>query len=376
MRKSDYYELLGVGRNASKSELKSAYRKKAMEFHPDKNPNNPKAEEKFKQINEAWEVLKDPQKKSAYDQFGHSAFEQGGSGGQGFGGQGFGGADFSDIFGDIFSSHASRGRGGRAGAVSGNDLQYSITITLEDAFKGSETEISITTAKSCNDCSGSGAKSNSDKKTCDNCGGSGVIQMRQGFFAVEQTCNKCMGEGQIIKDPCSSCKGEGRVNGTKNLSANIPAGVDEGTRIRLSGEGEAGRRGAPNGDLYLFVSVKPHNVFSREGNNIYMDLPISITTACLGGKIEVPTIDGGRVEIKIPNGIQTDTKLRIRQRGMSILHSDNRGDMIIRVIVETPTSLSKEQQKLLKQLDETLKESNNPNLNSVFDKIKKFWKNY
>ena len=315
MSKSDYYELLGVGRNASKSELKSAYRKKAMEFHPDKNPNNPKAEEKFKQINEAWEVLKDPQKKSAYDQFGHSAFEQGGSGG--FGGQGFGGADFSDIFGDIFSSHSSRGRGGRAGAVSGNDLQYSITITLEDAFKGSETEISITTAKSCND-----------------------------------------------------------YYGTKNLSANIPAGVDEGTRIRLSGEGEAGRRGAPNGDLYLFVSVKPHNVFSREGNNIYMDLPISITTACLGGKTEVPTIDGGRVEIKIPNGIQTDTKLRIRQRGMSILHSDNRGDMIIRVIVETPTSLSKEQQKLLKQLDETLKESNNPNLNSVFDKIKKFWNNY
>jgi molecular chaperone DnaJ len=373
MSKTDYYELLGVGKNASEKELKSAYRKKAMEFHPDKNPNNPKAEEKFKQINEAWEVLKDPQKKSAYDQFGHSAFEQGGAGGAGgFGGQGFGGADFGDIFGDIFGNRSSRGR---AGPVSGNDLQYTITITLEEAFEGCETEISIATAQSCGDCSGSGAKSNSGKKTCSNCGGSGVTQMRQGFFAVEQTCNQCMGEGQIIKDPCSSCRGEGRVNGTKKLSASIPAGVDEGTRIRLSGEGEAGRRGARNGDLYLFVSIKPHNIFNREGNNIYMDLPISITTACLGGKIEVPTIDGGRVEIKVPNSTQTDTKLRIRGRGMSILRSDNRGDMIIKVIVETPTKLSKEQQNLLKQLDETLKENNNPNSNSVFDKIKKFWNN-
>lgn len=368
MSKTDYYELLGVGRNASEKELKSAYRKKAMEFHPDKNPNNPKAEEKFKQINEAWEVLKDPQKKSAYDQFGHSAFEQGGAGG--FGGQGFGGTDFGDIFGDMFGNRSSRGR---AGPVSGNDLQYTITITLEEAFEGCESEISIATAQSCGDCSGSGAKSNSGKKTCGNCGGSGVTQMRQGFFAVEQTCNQCMGEGQIIKDPCSSCRGEGRVNGTKKLSASIPAGVDEGTRIRLSGEGEAGRRGARNGDLYLFVSIKPHNIFNREGNNIYMDLPISITTACLGGKIEVPTIDGGRVEIKVPNGTQTDTRLRIRGRGMSILHSNNSGDMIIKVIVETPTKLSKEQQNLLNQLDETLKESNNPNSNSVFDKIKKFW---
>ncbi|MGB1360686.1 MAG: molecular chaperone DnaJ [Alphaproteobacteria bacterium] len=380
MSKQDYYETLGVGKNASDAELKSAYRKKAMEFHPDRNADNPDAEEKFKQVNEAWEVLKDPQKKSAYDQYGHSAFENGGGGAGGFGGggfggfggQGFGGADFGDIFSDFFGGG---GRGSR-GPEPGNDLKYSINITLEDAFNGTQTDLSVATAKTCDSCSGSGAEAGSDMTTCGTCNGHGAVRMQQGPFTIEQPCHSCNGEGRVIENPCGSCGGQGRVNGTKNLSANIPAGVDEGTRIRLSGEGEAGMRGAPNGDLYLFVSVQPHEIFNRDGNNIYMDLPIPFTTACLGGTIEVPTIDGGRVEIKVPEETQTDTKFRIRGRGMSILHSDKRGDMIVKVNVETPKNLSKEQKDLLNQFNDTLDDSNNPDSTSVFDKIKSFWNKF
>ena len=378
MSKRDYYETLGVSKNASDSELKSAYRKMAMKYHPDQNQDNPKAEEKFKEVNEAWEVLKDPQKKGAYDQYGHSAFEngQGGGAGGGFGGGfgGFGGGggfgDFNDIFGDFFGG---RSGGGNRGPQPGNDLKYSVNITLEEAFNGTQTDLSIATAKECKPCGGSGAENGSSRTTCGTCGGQGAVRMQQGPFTVEQPCPHCDGEGQIIEKKCSSCSGQGRTNGTKNLSANIPAGVDEGTRIRLSGEGEAGMRGAANGDLYLFVSVAPHDIFNRDGHNITMELPIPLTTACLGGLVEVPTIDGGRVEINIPEGTQTETRFRIRGRGMSILQSDNRGDMYVKVNVETPTKLSKKQKQHLQDLQESLDEQNTPNSSGVIDKIKSFW---
>ncbi len=374
MAKNDYYDTLGVSKGTDTSDIKKAYRKMAMKFHPDQNQDNPQAEEKFKEINEAWEVLQDDQKRSAYDQYGHAAFENGG-GGAGRGnpfGQGFGGADFSDVFGDMFGG----GRGGRRrGPEPGNDLRYGIDITLEEAFSGTETDISISTAINCKPGSGSGATGNSKKSSCSTCGGHCVVRMKQGFFVTEQECPECSGQGEKIENPCSSCRGSGRSNGSKSLSANIPAVVDEGTRIRLSGEGEAGMCGAPNGDLYLFVSVKAHDLFEREGDNILLDMPVSMTKAALGSTVEVPTIDGGRVEIKIPVGTQSGMRFRIRGRGMSILRSGSRGDMFVKVKVETPTNLNKAQKELLQQLDADLGEDNSPNAEGLLSKIKSFWNN-
>ena len=368
MSKKDYYETLGVSKGAETADIKKAYRKKAMKFHPDQNPDNPKAEEQFKEVNEAWEVLQDGQKRSAYDQYGHSAFENGGGRRQG-GGFG-GGADFSDIFSDMFNQGARRQR---HSPEPGNDLRYGIDISLEEAFEGTESDITISTAIGCKPCNGSGATSESRKTTCGTCGGHGVVRMQQGFFSTEQTCPECAGAGEKIENPCTSCRGTGRSNGQKSLSANIPAGVDEGTRIRLTGEGEAGLRGAPNGDLYLFVSVTAHEFFEREGDNILLDMPITMTRAALGGSVEVPTIDGGRVEIKIPEGTQSGTRFRIRGRGMSILRLSTRGDMFVRVKVETPANLDKTQKELLKKLDKGLSEKNTPNSESILGKIRNFW---
>lgn len=368
MTKSDYYDVLGVQRNDDTATIKRAYRKKAMQYHPDQNPNDAQAEEKFKEVNEAWEVLQDDQKRSAYDQYGHSAFEQGGGGGGNpFGQGGFGGAGFEDIFGDFFGGGGgSRSRGPQAG----NDLRYEINISLEDAFHGKDLDISIATAKSCGTCQGQGG---SGRTTCGTCQGHGAIRRQQGFFITEQPCPECQGEGQNIQNPCKDCHGQGRVNGTKNLNAKIPAGVDEGTRIRLNGEGEAGQRGAPNGDLYLFVGIQPHDIFTRDGNHISLEMPICLTTACLGGVLEVPTIDGGRVEITVPEGTQGGTRFRVRGRGMTILRSKNRGDMFVKVRIETPKNLDSEQKDLLRQLQDSLGIKNRPESETILDKIKGFW---
>lgn len=368
MSKQDYYDLLGVNRNADTATIKRAYRKQAMKYHPDQNPNDTRAEEKFKQVNEAWEVLQDDQKRSAYDQYGHSAFEQGGAGGGnpfGQGGNPFG-ADFGDIFSDFFGGGTHR----HAGAQPGSDLQYELNITLEDAFNGKTVDLSIATAKQCRSCKGHGG---TGRRACATCKGQGAIRRQQGFFVTEQTCPDCHGEGQKIQNPCADCRGQGRVNGTKKLSANIPAGVDNGTRIRLSGEGEAGQRGAANGDLYLFINVQSHNILNRDGNNIHMDMPICFTTACLGGKLEIPTIDGGKVEITVPEGTQAGTRFRVRERGMSILRTKRRGDMFVKVQVEVPTNLSKDQKDKVRSFQDTLKGKNRPNSESILGKIKGFW---
>ncbi len=367
MSKQDYYDVLGVDKNADTATIKRAYRKQAMKYHPDQNPDDPTAEAKFKEVNEAWEVLQDDQKRSAYDQYGHAAFEQGGTGGGNpFGQGGFGGADFGDIFGDFFGANNRR----QAGPQAGSDLQYELNISLQDAFHGKTVDLSIATAKKCKSCDGHGG---SGRTACGICGGQGVIRRQQGFFVTEQTCHACRGEGQKIKNACTACRGQGRVNGTKKLSATIPAGVDNGTRIRLSGEGEAGQRGAPSGDLYLFINVKPHDILHRDGNNIHMDMPVCFTTACLGGTVEVPTIDGGRVEITIPEGTQANTRFRIRERGMSILRSKRRGDMFVKVQVEVPTNLNKQQKDHIQAFRDTLKSKNRPDSEGILNKIKNFW---
>ncbi len=367
MSKQDYYDVLGVNKNADTATIKRAYRKQAMKYHPDQNPNNPTAEEKFKLVNEAWEVLQDDQKRSAYDQYGHAAFEQGG-GGNPFGQGGFGGTDFSDIFSDFFGGGNRR----HAGPQPGNDLKYELNVTLKQAFDGKKVDLSIATAKKCKSCKGHGG---AGRTTCGTCRGQGSIRRQQGFFVTEQTCHDCQGEGQKIQNPCKACGGQGRINGEKNLSATIPAGVDNGTRIRLSGEGEAGQRGAPNGDLYLFIHVHPHDIFNRDGNNIHMDMPLCCTTACLGGTLEVPTIDGGRVEITIPEGTQSNTRFRIRERGMSILRTKRRGDMFVKVQVEVPTNLSKTQKQHITAFQKTLKSKNRTHNKGILDKIKSFWDN-
>lgn len=376
MAKKDYYDLLGAEKGASKDELKKAYRKMAMEHHPDKNPGDDKAEAKFKEINEAYDVLKDDQKRAAYDQMGHAAFDgSGGFGGGGGGGNPFGGGaggfDFGDMFEDLFG-----GGGGRRGAPQqqrGSDLRYNMQINLEDAFAGKQETISVTTSAACDTCEGSGAKKGTSPIGCTTCGGAGRVRMQQGFFTVERTCASCSGTGQMIKDPCGTCAGSGRVRKNKKLNVTIPKGVEDGTRIRLSGEGEAGPRGAGAGDLYVFLTVKPHKFFEREGSNLHAEVPIKFTTAALGGSIEVPTLGGGKVKLTIPEGTQSGHQFRLRGKGMPTLHSSFSGDMYVHTKIETPVRLSKEQKELLQKFDGDCKKGSNPQSESFFKKAKDLW---
>lgn len=386
MAKQDYYELLGADRKATQEELKKAYRKLAMQYHPDKNPGDKKAEQKFKEISEAYDVLKDDQKRAAYDRFGHSAFEGGGGGAGGFNAQGFdfSGA-FSDIFDDLFGDFTGgrkRGTGGagaggaRAGAAGGQrgaDLRYNMEITLEEAFKGKQQPFNITTSSACDQCSGSGAEKGSQPENCTACSGRGTVRAQQGFFTIERTCHVCQGTGKIIKNPCKKCAGSGTVRKEKSLSVTIPAGVEEGTRIRLPNEGEAGFRGGPPGDLYIFLTIKPHPFFRREGANIHCDVPITFVTAALGGTVDVPTIEGSKVKVTVPEGTQNEHQFRLRGKGMSVLRSSARGDMYIHARIETPVNLTKKQKELLKEFDKGASPSTNPETAGFFDKMREFW---
>ena len=377
MAKRDYYEVLGVKRGASAEELKKAYRTKAKELHPDRNADNPQAEAQFKEVNEAWDVLKDEQKKAAYDRFGHAAFEGGMGGGPrpgGYGQQGDFASAFSDVFEDLFGDFMGRGGGGggRSRAQRGSDLRYNMRVSLEEAYTGVQKTISVPTSVTCDTCHGSGAEGGAEPVTCPTCNGMGKVRAQQGFFTIERTCPQCNGMGQIIKNPCRTCGGQGRIQKEKQLSVNIPPGVETGTRIRLAGEGEAGLRGGPNGDLYIFIEVKEHALFQRDGVHLFCRVPVSMPTAALGGEIEVPTIDGGKVRVKIPAGAQSGKQMRLRQKGMPALRSSNTGDMVIELAVETPVNLTSRQRELLREF-EKLSEENNPESSSFFGKVKGFW---
>ncbi|MGD1880513.1 MAG: molecular chaperone DnaJ [Kiloniellaceae bacterium] len=370
---TDYYETLGVNRNADAAALKAAYRKLAMQCHPDRNPGDAKAEARFKEINEAYEVLKDDQKRAAYDRFGHEAFTNGGgaSPGQGGGFGGFSAGGFADIFDEMFGDLMG---GRRGGGARGSDLRYNMEITLEDAFHGKTAQIHVPSTASCEDCSGSGAEGGAKPVNCQTCHGNGRVRAQQGFFTIERTCPACHGAGQVIDKPCRSCEGAGRVHKEKSLQVNIPEGVEDGTRIRPSGEGEAGLRGAPPGDLYIFLSVAPHRLFQRDGANIYCRVPLPMTTAALGGAVEVPTISGGRAKITVPAGTQSNQQFRLKGKGMPVLRSKAVGDMYVEVGIETPVNLSKKQKELLKQFDEEGEGRNtSPESSGFFTRVKEFW---
>jgi molecular chaperone DnaJ len=367
---TDYYDLLGVPRGADEQTIKAAYRKMAKECHPDRKGGCKEHEAKFKAINEAYDVLKDPQKRAAYDRFGHAAFQNGMNGGAGpFGGAGGGFDGFSDIFSSIFGEFMDP-RSQRAAAARGSDLRYDLELTLEEAFAGAEKTIAVQALAACEACNASGSRGQSAAQTCPTCHGAGKVRAQQGFFVVERTCPGCMGSGQTIADPCQACEGEGRALKTRKLNVNIPAGVDDGTRIRVAGEGEAGVRGAAPGDLYLFVHMKRHAIFTREGTTLVAEAPISFTTAALGGCIDIPGIDGEKIELKIPAGIQSGEALRHRGAGMSILNGRGRGDLMTRILVETPTRLSKEQRAILEQFRDTETGDECPNAKSFFRRIK------
>lgn len=376
MAKKDYYEVLGLQKGASENDIKRAYKRLASKHHPDKNQGSKEAEEKFKEINEAYEVLGDDQKRAAYDQYGHAAFEQGGGAG-GFGG-GFGGADFGDMFGDIFGDIFGGGGRGRQRVVRGEDLRYDLEITLEEAVKGTTKDIQINTLAHCDSCGGSGAEKGSKVETCPNCHGSGRIRRQQGFFVSESICPTCHGSGKKIEKPCRSCHGEGRVHKKENLSVKIPAGVDTGNQLRLAGKGAAGENGAPAGDLYVVIHVREHNIFERDGNNLYCEVPISFATAALGGEIEVPTLDG-RVKLKIPAETQTGKLFRMRGKGVASTRSGYAGDLICRIVVETPVNLTSEQKELLQKLEESLQgkdlSKHAPKSSGFLDGVKKFFDN-
>ena len=375
MAKKDYYEVLGVERGADEKAIKRSYKKLAMQYHPDRTKGDKAKEEKFKEIQEAYEILGDKEKRAAYDQYGHAAFEQGSMGGGGFGG-GFSGADFGDIFGDMFGDIFGGGGRGRQRVVRGEDLRYDIQITLEEAVKGTTKDIQINTLAHCDSCDGTGAEKGSKVETCPSCHGSGRVRRQQGFFVTEAICPTCHGSGKKIEKPCKSCHGEGRVHKKKNLSVKIPAGVDTGNQLRLSGEGAAGENGAPAGDLYVVIHVKEHHIFERDGNNLYCEVPISFSMAALGGEIEVPTLDG-KVKLKIPAETQTGKLFRMRGKGVSSTRSGYAGDLICRVVIETPVNLNKEQKELLEKLEESLKgqKSHSPKSSSFLDGVKKFFDN-
>jgi molecular chaperone DnaJ len=369
MTEVDYYELLQVERSADDKTIKSAYRRLAMECHPDRNGGCPEAEARFKAISQAYDCLKDPQKRAAYDRFGHAAFQNGGFGGAGHSGaQDFG--SFADIFDNIFGEFMGGQQGRRPDVRRGSDLRYDLEIRLEDAFDGREVELSVDTTARCEPCDGSGAKPGTTARACQTCGGRGQVRARQGFFVVEQTCPSCRGAGEVIADPCPSCRGEGRVEKRKSLTVNIPAGVDEGTRIRLAGEGEAGVRGGPPGDLYIFIHLARHAIFQREGTTLFARCPLSFTTAALGGSILVPGLDKQSHEIRIPAGIQSGKQLRQRGAGMPVLNGRGRGDMVIEVEVETPTKLTAKQRELLEAFRETETGDECPNSRGFFQKLK------
>ncbi|MEQ4936074.1 molecular chaperone DnaJ [Proteus terrae] len=374
MAKRDFYEVLGLSKAADEKEIKRAYKRLAMKYHPDRNQGDKESEAKFKEIKEAYEILSDAQKRAAYDQYGHAAFEQGGFGGQGGGGFG-GGADFGDIFGDVFGDIFGGGRRQQR-AARGSDLQYNMDLTLEEAVRGVAKEIRIPTLETCDKCHGSGAKEGTSAETCSTCHGAGQVHLRQGFFTVQQACPTCHGRGKVIKEPCSKCHGDGRVERSKTLSVKIPAGVDTGDRIRLSGEGEAGENGAPAGDLYVQVHVRQHHIFERDGNNLYCEVPINFAIAALGGEIEVPTLDG-RVKLKIPAETQTGKMFRMKGKGVKSVRSSSIGDLMCRVVVETPVKLNEKQKELMQQLGESFGgksgEKNTPRSKSFLDGVKKFF---
>jgi len=374
MSKRDYYELLGLSKGASADEIKKAYRAKAKELHPDRNADNPNAEAQFKEVNEAYDVLKDTDKKAAYDRFGHAAFEGGMGGGGRPGGQGDFTSAFSDVFDDLFGDFMGGGRrsGGRNRATRGSDLRYNLRVSLEEAYTGLQKSIKVPTSVQCGSCNGTGAESGSEPTTCPTCSGMGKVRATQGFFTVERTCPTCSGLGQMIKNPCRSCSGAGRVEKDRSLSVNVPAGVETGTRIRLSGEGEAGMRGGPAGDLYIFIEVEEHKIFNRDGLNLFCRVPVSMSSAALGGDIEVPTIDGGRSRVKIPQGSQSGRQMRLRGKGMPAIKSSHSGDMFIELAVETPVNLTSRQKELLREF-EKLSEDNNPESTSFFSSVKSFW---
>ncbi|MGQ8363995.1 molecular chaperone DnaJ [Glaciecola sp. 1036] len=370
MSKRDYYEVLGVSKSASERDIKKAYKKLAMKYHPDRTSGDKALEEKFKEIQEAYEILTDERKRAAYDQYGHAGVDPN-RGGGGYGG----GADFGDIFGDVFGDIFGGGRGRQSRARQGADLRYNLEMTLEEAVRGKEVEIRVPTLVECEVCHGSGAKKGTSPTTCPTCKGNGQVQMRQGFFAVQQTCPTCSGKGKIVSDPCNSCRGQGRVEKTKTLSVKVPAGVDTGDRIRLTGEGEAGENGAPAGDLYVQVHVRDHDIFTRDGNNLYCEVPVGFTTAALGGEIEVPTLDG-KVKLKITPETQTGKMFRMRGKGVKSVRSGAVGDLICKVVLETPVNLSSKQRELLEEFEATMKgssEKHRPKEKGFFDGVKKFF---
>ncbi len=369
MDKQDYYEALGVSRNADAADLKSAYRKLAMNHHPDRNPGDAEAEHRFKEISEAYDVLKDANKRAAYDRFGHAAFENGGAprGGRGFN---FG-AGFADIFDEMFGEFTG---GRRGGAARGSDLRFNMEISLEEAFHGKSTRIRVPTSATCDSCGGSGAAEGSAPRVCGSCDGAGRVRAQQGFFTVERTCPTCNGVGRVIERPCRHCSGAGRVRKERNLKVNIPAGVEDGTRIRLAGEGDAGIRGAASGDLYIFLSIRSHRLFQRNGGDVYCRAPIPMTTAALGGSIEVPTIEGKRARIALPAGTQSGRQFRLRNKGMSTLRSQARGDMYVEVAVEVPVALNKHQRDLLRKFEaESKGRKSHPESDGFFARVKEFW---
>ena len=380
MAKRDYYETLGVQRNASEQDLKSAYRRLAKDFHPDRNAGDKDAERKFKEVSEAYEALKDPQKRSAYDQFGHAAFE-GGMGGRG--GQAGFGPDFAssmsdifdDLFGEFMGGRRGGGQGGRAGTgrERGADLRYNLEITLAEAYAGKTAQIRVPASVSCETCSGTGAKVGTKAKQCSTCGGIGKVRASQGFFTIERPCPACQGRGETIDDPCGTCSGTGRTIKERTLSVNIPAGVEDGTRIRLASEGEAGLRGGPAGDLYIFLSIKPHEFFQRDGSDLFCKVPIAMTTAALGGQIDVPTLEGTSTRVKVPEGTESGKQFRLKGKGMPVLRTKVTGDMYIQVDVETPKNLSKRQRELLDEFQKSSDKDNSPESAGFFSRVKDFF---
>jgi molecular chaperone DnaJ len=371
MGKRDYYEVLGVSRNASEADLKAAYRKLAMQHHPDRNPGDKACEQRFKEINEAYDVLKDAEKRAAYDRFGHAAFEPGVAAHSGFGfGDDFA-STFSSIFDDLFGMGGRRGRS--SGRERGADLRFNMEITLEEAFAGKTAEIRIPTSVTCEVCSGAGAKPGTRPKTCATCAGHGKIRQTQGFFTLERTCPSCHGRGQVIDSPCNACGGSGRVTRERTLSVQIPAGVEDGTRIRLAGEGEAGIRGGPSGDLYIFLSIRPHELFQRDGADLHCRVPISMVTAALGGEFEVPSIDGGKARVKVPPGTQSGRRFRLAGKGMPVLRSKQVGDMYVQVLVETPQNLTKRQRELLAEFERLSSKETQPESSGFFAKVREFF---
>lgn len=373
MAKRDYYEILGVARGASDDELKKAYRKLAMKFHPDRNPGDKEAEAKFKECSEAYDVLKDAEKRAAYDRYGHAAFE-GGMGGGGGGGNPFGGTGFEDIFEQMFGFGGGRQRGQAAGR--GADLRTEVEITLEEAFAGAKETVRVQSSVQCEACDGSGAEAGSTaNQTCPTCGGAGKVRAQQGFFLIERACPTCGGSGRVVKNPCKVCQGAGRVQRERTLNVTIPAGVEDGTRIRLSGEGEAGLRGAPAGDLYVDISIQPHEIFQRDGANIFVRVPLRMSQAALGDAVEVPVIDGGRARVTIPAGTQSGDQFRLRGKGFSVLRSAARGDMYVQVAVETPRHLTARQRELLEEFEAEAGEHarSSPESDGFFAKVREFW---